>query len=93
MFQAAQVAMKAAGFGRAGWSHAGLQAAFVRELIHRRKVYPPALADYLSSGLAVRQMADYGHSGVSRMMARRLVRRAATLVSAVREVTRHETTP
>ncbi len=40
MFQAAQVAMAAAGSPQSEWSHQGLQASFVTELIHRRKIYP-----------------------------------------------------
>lgn len=47
IFQAAQVAMKIAGSPRDEWSHAGLQSAFVRELIHQRKIYPAVFRDYL----------------------------------------------
>lgn len=86
MFQAAQVALEQAGFSRSSWSHSGLQAAFTTELIHRRKRYPAVLRDYLSSGLEVRQVADYGRSGVSQKIAQRLVRRARTFVAAVEEV-------
>ncbi len=38
MFQAAQVALEAAGAGRVQWSHAALQAAFTTGLIRRSKV-------------------------------------------------------
>lgn len=69
--------------GRTEWTHSALQAAFVTELIRRRKLYPSAFADYLSSGLHSRQLADYGAGGVSRRVAQRLDRRAATLVRAV----------
>ena len=65
MFQAAQIALEYIGSGRAMWSHAGLQAAFATECIHRRKVYPAALREHLSIGLRIRQVADYGHTGVS----------------------------
>jgi uncharacterized protein (UPF0332 family) len=92
MFQAAQVALETAGFTRTEWSHPGLQAAFVTELIYRRKMYPAAFRDYLSSGLRVRQAADYGQAGVSRRIAQRLVRRAASFVSAVEGVVHHGTT-
>jgi uncharacterized protein (UPF0332 family) len=85
MFQAAQVALEQAGFRRSSWSHSGLQAACTTELIHRRKRYPAVLRDYLSSGLEVRQVADYGRSGVSQKIAQRLVRRARTFVAAVEE--------
>jgi len=86
MFQAAQLALEHAGFRRISWSHSGLQATFTTELIHRRKQYPAALRDYLSSGLGVRQVADYGRSGVSQKIAQRQVRRASTFVAAVEEV-------
>src|SRR2546430_6340895 len=75
MFQAAQVALEAAGVTRAQWSHPVLQASFTRELIHRRKTFPGVLRDYLSVGLDVRQEADYGSAGVSRRIAQRMVRR------------------
>jgi uncharacterized protein (UPF0332 family) len=83
MFQAAQVALRVADVGRADWSHGALQAAFVTELIRRRKVYPAVFADYLSSGLHLRQLADYGSAGVGQRVAQRLLRRAETLVAAV----------
>jgi len=89
MFQAAQVAMKIAGFPRDEWSPAGLQAAFANELIHRRKIYPAVFRDYLSSGLRTRHVADYGREGVSRKTAQRLVHRAASLVTAVEEKMHH----
>lgn len=82
MFQAAQVGVERAGRGRVEWSHPGLQAAFA-EIVRRRKLYPAIFLDYLSAGLYVRNQADYGRVGVSRTVARRLIRRAAALVSAV----------
>ncbi len=85
MFQAAQIALRVVRVERTEWTHGALQAAFVTELIRRRKVYPAAFADYLSSGLHSRQLADYSTNGVSRRVAQRLVRRAATLVSAVQK--------
>jgi uncharacterized protein (UPF0332 family) len=85
MFQAAQLALETEGFRRTTWSHPGLQASFTSELVHRRKRYPAVLRDYLSTGLAVRQVADYGRSGVSQKIAQRLVRRAAAFVVAVEE--------
>jgi uncharacterized protein (UPF0332 family) len=83
MFQAAQVALESAGFTGEEWSHAGLQATFTAQLIHRRKTYPAVFRDYLSAGLQTRQEADYGGSGVSQKVTDRLVRRASTLVSSV----------
>lgn len=92
MFQAAHVAMAAAGFPRNEWSHYGLQASFTTELIHHRKTYPAVFRDYLSQGLGVRRVADYGLPGVSRKIAQRLVNRATTFVAAVEEKVRHEVT-
>jgi uncharacterized protein (UPF0332 family) len=92
IFQAAQVAMAVAGSPRGEWSHSGLQAAFVRELIHQRKIYPAVFRDYLSSGLRMRHVADYGREGVSRKTAQRLVHRAASFVAAVEEKVHHEST-
>ena len=92
MFQAAQVAMKIAGSPREEWSHAGLQSAFVRELIHQRKIYPAVFRDYLSSGLRTRHVADYRREGVSRKTAQRLVHRAASFVTAVEEKVNHGST-
>jgi uncharacterized protein (UPF0332 family) len=85
MFQAAQVALEAAGFRRSSWSHPGLQAMFTTELIHRRKRYPAIFRDYLASALVVRQAADYGRTGVSQKIAQRMVRRASQFVAAVEE--------
>jgi uncharacterized protein (UPF0332 family) len=85
MFQAAQVALQLAQVGRNEWTHSALQAAFVTELIRRRKVYPSTFADYLSSGLHSRQLADYSADGVSRSVAQRLVRRATALVAGVQK--------
>ncbi len=83
MFQAAQVALRMVHVGRDEWTHSALQAAFITELIRRRKVYPSTFAEYLSSGLHSRQLADYSGGGVSRRVAQRLLRRAITLVAAV----------
>lgn len=91
MFQAAQVALEHVGSGRAVWSHASLQAAFVTECIHRRKIYSAALREHLSIGLRIRQAADYGHVGVSQNIAHRLLQRASVFVSAVEEVVSHGT--
>jgi uncharacterized protein (UPF0332 family) len=91
MFQAGQVAMSVIGSSQNVWSHNGLQAAFVTELIRRRKMYPAVFRDYLSHGLGVRRAANYGLAGVSRKIAQRSVSRAASFVAAVEEKVRHET--
>jgi uncharacterized protein (UPF0332 family) len=87
MFQAAHVALDAAGVGRAQWSHPALQATFTTELIYRRRLYSRPLRDHLSIGLGVRHTADYEADGVSSTVVNRMVRRAATFVSAVQEGT------
>jgi hypothetical protein len=88
MFQGAQVALDHVGVSRLTRSHPALQAALTAELIHRRKVLPAQLRDYLSSGLAMRHAADYGRTGISRKVAERIVRRATEFVTAV-ETLRH----
>ena len=93
MFQAAQVALGSVGATRLSWSHPGLQAAFTAELIHRRKMYPATFGDFLSSGVTVRQAADYGQSGVSRKIAERFVRRARIFVTTVEGRLAHGTDP
>ena len=92
MFQAAQAALKAVGSTREEWSHHLLQASFTTELIHRRKVLPSVFRDYLSYGLRVRHVADYGSSGVSRKVAQRMVHRATSFISTVKEKVQHERT-
>jgi uncharacterized protein (UPF0332 family) len=86
MFQAAQLALEAAGLVRSEWSHKALHASFNQELIHRRKCYPRELRDYLTSALTVRQAADYGEAGISMRIAKRQVRRAAVFIQTVEEV-------
>jgi uncharacterized protein (UPF0332 family) len=86
MFQAAQVALAAAGRVRSAWSHKALHASFNQEPIHRRKLYPRELRDYLTSALTVLQAADYGEAGISMRIAQRQVGRAVTFVQTVEEV-------
>jgi uncharacterized protein (UPF0332 family) len=86
MFQAAQVALEAAGLVRSEWSHKGLHTSFNQELIQRRKLYPRVLRDYLTAALTVRQAADYGEPGISAKVAQRQVQRAVAFVQRVEEV-------
>ena len=90
MFQAAVVALEAAGFRRDIWRHAALQATFTNELIHRRKSYPRQLAAYLSQALYWRNIADYGETDISQRRAGQLVEWAKAFVSKVMEVTGYE---
>jgi uncharacterized protein (UPF0332 family) len=90
MFQAAVVALEAAGFHRDAWSHTALHATFTNELIHRRKIYPRPLAEYLNRALFWRNMADYGEAEISQRRAKQLVVWARTFVVTVEEVTGHD---
>jgi hypothetical protein len=90
MFQAAVVALATAGFHRDTWSHAALQATFTTELIHRRKLYPRSLAQYLNRTLFWRNIADYADTDMSQRRARQLVAWAQAFVTAVEEITGYE---
>lgn len=87
-FHAAWHALEAAGLRSENWTHEGLQAAFSRELIHRRKLYPASLADYLFRAIVVRHRADYNRENVSATVARRLLDRTREFIERVREVTK-----
>lgn len=82
------MALAGVGVSRPTWSHPALQAALTTELIHRRKLLPAQVRDYLSAGLAVRHAADYGRTGISLKVAQRIVRRADEFVRAVEELYR-----
>jgi len=87
-FHAAWHALEAVGLHSENWTHEALQAAFSRELIHRRKLYPAGLADSLSRAIIVRHRADYNRENVSATVARRLLDRAREFIERVREVTK-----
>jgi uncharacterized protein (UPF0332 family) len=91
MFWAAQVALTHAGIRRLEWSHAALQASFVRELIRTRKRYPALLGQYFNRALQLRLDADYRLKGVSQRQATQTVRWAQEFVAAVTEETSHGT--
>jgi uncharacterized protein (UPF0332 family) len=65
------------------WSHEGLQATFVGELINRRKVYPAELRDVLMRTQALRNTADYEPHWVTETQATRALRRTRTFVEAL----------
>lgn len=85
MYQAAQVALEAAGIIRAEWTHGGLQATFANELIRRRKRYSPFLARDLNVAQDLRHTADYRDSNVSERQARRVLSKAHEFVDQVRK--------
>ncbi len=91
MFQAAVIALEAAGFHRDVWGHAALQATFTNELIHRRKIYPRQLTEHLSRALFWRNIADYGDEEIGQRRAKGLFEWAKAFVAKVTEVTGYET--
>lgn len=89
MFQGAQVALAHAGFHRAEWTHAGLQATFTNELTRRRKILPPSLASNLNRALRLRLTADYSNIGLSLNQAAQVLSWAEEFLRHVEEVMRH----
>jgi uncharacterized protein (UPF0332 family) len=87
-FQAAIHALLQAGItppsGRSSWGHEYVQAQFVGQLIHRRKVYPASLRDILARTLILRHTADCSANQVTQTEASRSLRRARTLYAAIR---------
>jgi uncharacterized protein (UPF0332 family) len=90
MFQAAVVALQAGGLRSDAWSHTALQATFTHEMIHRRKIYPRQLAEFLNRELFWRNIADYGDVEISLRRAKQLVAWAIVFVTKVQEVTSYE---
>jgi uncharacterized protein (UPF0332 family) len=89
-FQAAVAALIAAGVRPpeqgVTWSHAFVQAEFVRRLVRGRKHYSASLQDALPRTYELRVVADYRPEQVSRVQAERAVRRAREFVEAVLRV-------
>ena len=87
-FQAAIAALMDAGIYPEGqqetWSHAAVQSAFARELIHRRKMYPAEIGSILLDTITVRDQADYSIKYTSEIRAKRALDKAHTFLSAVR---------
>ena len=85
-FNAARAALIRAGVAprRGIWEHAFGQAEFVGRLINRRKVYPAQLRDVLLQTSALRDVADYGLTHVSRSQAARVLRSTRACFDAVR---------
>ena len=83
MFWAAQAALAHIAIQRAEWSHSGLQASFVTELIRRRKHYPAMFGQHFNRILQLRLDADYRLKGISHIQATRAVRLAEEFASAI----------
>jgi len=82
-FHAAIVALLRAGYERATWSHADVQALFSGQLIGRRRQQPASLRDVLSTVAEVRLMGDYDLRMVSGRLCRRAVQSARRFVATV----------
>ena len=85
MYQAAQVALEAAGLQRAAWTHGGLHATFANELTRRRKLYSSFLARDLNVVQDLRHTADYRDSDVSKRQATRALAKAREFVSQIKK--------
>ncbi|MBM3227052.1 MAG: HEPN domain-containing protein, partial [Candidatus Tectomicrobia bacterium] len=83
MFWAAPAALASVGIQRSTWSHSGLQASFVAELIRRRKHYPATFGQHLHRVLQLRLDADYRSEGVSHRQETAAVRWAAECIAAM----------
>jgi uncharacterized protein (UPF0332 family) len=85
-FQAAIAALLHESIRPAGqWSHAFVQAQFVRVLINQRKRYDPQLRRVLSDNQILRDQADYRPELVTATQAGRALRRSRLFVTAVRQ--------
>lgn len=63
--------------------HEWAQAAFPRECVSRRKLYPAHLSRYIADLRDLREMADYSLREVSRKHAERALRKATEFVDLV----------
>ena len=88
-FQAAIAALQQANIsppgGREDWGHAFVQAAFVGQLINRRKLYSAGLCQVLARNLTLRHKADYAPDLVTQRQAERAVERTREFLAAIRE--------
>jgi uncharacterized protein (UPF0332 family) len=85
MYQAAQVALEAAGLTRAEWTHGALQAAFANEVTRRRKLYSSFLARDLNVVQDLRLTADYRDNNVSMKQAARALAKAREFVTLIKK--------
>ena len=93
-FQAALAALIDAGqqpvTDQGTWSHSAVQAIFSRELIHRRKIYPAALASILPDVYSVRDQADYASTLTSETQAKRALDKTRLLVATIQRRVRRK---
>lgn len=88
-FQAAIAALQQARIFPSGrredWGHAFVQAAFVGQLINRRKLYSAGLRQVLARNLTLRHKADYAPDLVTQRQAERALQRSREFLDAIRE--------
>jgi len=70
---------------RGQWGHDFVQAEFVGKLVNRRKVYSTDVRNVLAETLALREVADYSGSRLTKKELTRNVRRARSFVEAILE--------
>jgi uncharacterized protein (UPF0332 family) len=96
-FQAAIAALQQEGItppgGGSDWGHAFVQAAFVGQLINRRKLYPARLRQVLMRNMSLRHAADYESDPVSQVRAEHSLQRSREFVNAVAERMRSDEEP
>jgi uncharacterized protein (UPF0332 family) len=80
------LAMSRAGFKQQQWPHKGLQQKFNEELIHKRHVYPPKFATWLSDAYNERLKAHYQTQGAGVKITKRLLVHAREFIAKVEEV-------
>ncbi len=68
-----------------GYSHAWVQAAVARELVHRRKLLPARLVGAMPDALKLRVEADYSESSLGRRRAQRLLRTCQEFIGCLLE--------
>jgi uncharacterized protein (UPF0332 family) len=86
IFQAAVVALAERGLKseQEFIGHDWVQSTFIRELIHRRKVYANKFKSYLIDTQNVRNRADYKREHISQKIASRQLAKAKEFVEAIK---------
>jgi uncharacterized protein (UPF0332 family) len=82
-FRAAVAVLAQYGIKSENNDHKWLQAAFTRELIHRRKIFSAGLKSCLPELIKIRIQADYKISKISKKQAKHQLGRAKEFVEAV----------
>lgn len=84
-FQAAIAALNTVGIRQTTYSHAWVQSTFSYELIHRRKIYPDRVKNYLPDMLLRRRDADYSSDKCSQKTAHRQLQKAKEFIDLIRK--------